>query len=94
MNEGRKLNGDGERAIDHEVGAGDAAGHRAREEDHAVGDFPRRAELAGRIDLQRRANRSGRFFSMFADAAVETVPGDTQLTRIPLPTSCTGSSLA
>src|SRR5262245_54969930 len=62
----------GERTVDHEVRAGDAAGHRAGEEDHAVGHFLCRAEAAGQVDLERRGKQVGHvLLDVLPDAAVE-----------------------
>src|ERR671922_2535003 len=66
------LDGHGKGAVDHKIGPRDAAGDRTRDEDHAVCDLLGRAELAGRIDLERRGEQVGHvLLDVLPDAALE-----------------------
>src|SRR5262245_38660062 len=63
---------DGERTVDHQIRAGDAARHRAGDEHHAVGDLFGGAEAAGGVDLQGRREQVGHvLLDRLPDAAVE-----------------------
>src|SRR5438874_1860000 len=53
------LHRNGECAVDHEVGAGNAAGRRARDEHDAVGDFLGSPEPAGGVGLEGRGIEIG-----------------------------------
>src|SRR5262245_58829913 len=66
------LDSDRERAVDHQVRPGDPAGHRARDEDDAVRHLLGGAELARRVDLERRGEEVGHvLLDVLPDTAVE-----------------------
>src|SRR6202022_333377 len=67
-----QLDGLGQGTIDNEVGAGDAARHRARKEDDAGSDFLRRAHAPGRVQRHRRLVEIGHAaLDILPDAALE-----------------------
>src|SRR6202022_4977456 len=67
-----QLDGLGQGTIDNEVGAGDAARHRARKEDDAGSDFLRRAHTSGRVQRHRRLVEIGHAaLDILPDAALK-----------------------
>jgi hypothetical protein len=66
------LNGLGECTIDNEVGAGNAACHRARKEDDARSDFLRRTHTSGGVQRHRRLVEIGyAALNILPDAALK-----------------------
>src|SRR4029079_14282420 len=61
-----------QRAVDDEIGAGDATCHRACKEHHAGSDFLRRTHASGRIERHRRLVEIGHAaFDILPDATLE-----------------------